>query len=197
MKYLKRLGLTALAVMAVMAVVGAGTASATELYSGATTLGSGTAIKGSLSGTATLTTTEGTVLNTCAGGEVNGKTTNNGSATETDKETLSALTWTLCTDPTVTLKLGGLEIHWTSSRNGTVTAGAGSEVTIDTTIFGSCVFTIPTGADVGTLTGSTTTNAVFDIDAVASRVSGLCPSTTKWVGTYKITSPSPLHVTAS
>jgi|SRR5690349_2522323 len=197
MKYLKMLGLAALAAMAVMAFISAGTASATEVYSGATTLKSGTELKSSLSGSATLTTTEGTVLDTCAGGEVNGKSSNNGSATETVKYIIILIHWTECIEPTLTIKVGTLEIHWTSGLNGTVTAGTASEVTVNTTIFGSCVFTIPTGGTIGTLTGSTSGNATFDVNATATRVSGLCPSTTKWVGTYKVTSPSPLHVTAS
>jgi hypothetical protein len=196
MKHMKIVGLVAVAAMALMAF--ASSASATELYSGATTLGSGTVIKASLTGTATLTTTEGTVLDTCSGGEVNGKTTNGGGAAATVTGNITALTWTNCTEPTVTTKLGGLEIHHiTGTKDGTLTAGAGSEVTVQTTIFGSCVFTIPTGGDIGRLTGSTTTTATFDINAVATRVSGLCPSTTRWVGTYTVTTPSPLHVTAS
>jgi len=199
MKYLKPLASTA--VIGVTMLVAVASASATGLYSGATGLGAGTTITASLSGTATLTTTEGTVLDTCSGGEVKGKTSNAGGATETVKGNIEALTWTNCTEPTTTLSKGGLEIHYTSGLNGTVTAissnfGAASEVTVNTTIFGSCVFTIATGGTIGTLTGSTTTNAMFDINAVATRKSGLCPSSAKWVGTYKVTSPNPLHVTA-
>jgi|SRR5690349_19527379 len=202
MKHLKTMGLAALAAIAVLAFLTAGTASATELYSGATTLKSGTAIKASLSGSATLTTTEGTVLDTCAGGEVNGNSTNNGGPDVPVKGAITALTWTNCTEPTKTLRLANLEIYWTSGLNGTVVAannseGKSTEVTVNTTFFGSCVFTMPDGKIIGTLTGSTTTNATFDINATANRVSGLCPSTAKWVGTYKVTSPSPLHVTAS
>jgi len=203
MKYVKILGLAALAAMAVMAFVGAGTASATELYSGATTLKAGTEIQATLSGTALLQTTDGIELDTCTGGEVKGKTTNTGSSTETVKGNIEALTWTNCTEPTSTIAKGGLEIHWTSGLNGTVTSianpvtGEVSEVTVNTTIFGSCIFTIATGSIIGTLTGSTTTNATFDINAIATRKSGLCPNSAKWNGTYKVTKPLPLHVTTS
>jgi hypothetical protein len=198
MRCFKRFGLIAVVSMGVM-VSTASPASATHLWSKSWEgwtyiLAPASQIKASLSGTATLTTTEGTVLDTCSGGEVNGSTTNSGSATETVKGNITALTWTNCTEPTATTKLGGLEIHYTSGLNGTLTAGAASEVTVNTTFFGSCVFTIPTGGTIGTLTGSTSTNATFDINAVAKRVSGLCPETTRWVGTYKVTSPSPLWV---
>jgi hypothetical protein len=197
MKHLKMFGLAAMAAMALLGLVAA-SASATALYSGATKLGAGTEIKSSLTGTATLTTTEGTVLDTCAGGEVNGKTSNAGGAAETVKGKVekTGVTWSSCTFTTDTLEGGELEIHWTSLLKGLL-KGIRFKVTINTGIFGSCVFTLGTGTTLGELTGSTTTNAVMDINAVATRESGLCPSTAKWVGTYKVTSPSPLHVTAS
>jgi hypothetical protein len=197
MKHVKMFGLAAMAAMALMGLVAA-SASATALYNGATKLGAGTEIKSTLSGTATLTTTEGTVLDTCAGGEVKGKTSNAGGAAETVKGSVAAsgVTWSSCTFTTDTLAGGELEIHYTSGLNGTLT-GTGFEVTINTGLFGSCIFTLGTGTTLGTLTGSTTTNATMDINAIATRKSGLCPSTAKWVGTYKVTSPSPLHVTAS
>jgi len=198
MKHLKVFGLAAVAAMALMAFVGASTASATALYSGATKLGAGTVIEASLTGgTATLTTTEGTVLDTCTGGGVTGKTSNAGGAAETVKGTISALTWSGCTEPTTTLKTGGLEIHYTSGLNGTLTSTGGTEVTISTTIFGSCVFTIGAGGTIGTLTGSTTSNAVLHVNATATRLSGLCPASAKWAGTYTVTNPKTLHVTAS
>ena len=200
MKYIKMLGLAAVAAMALMAFVGVGTASATELYSGATTLKSGTEIDASLTGTAAkLTTTEGAILDECAGGTVKGKTTNNGSTTETVKGSVAKtdLTWTSCTRPTETLAGGTLEVHWTSGVNGTVTA-SGFEVTVNTQFFGSCVFTVAAGTSLGTLTGSTSSNAVLDVNTVASLKSGaICPTTARWVGTYTVTSPKPLHVTTS
>jgi hypothetical protein len=197
MKYVKMLGLAALAAMAVMALVGAGTASATTLDCAGVHCNVGTVIDASLSGSAKLTTTEGTVLDTCTGGTVKGVTTTTGSATETVQGNIEELTWGPCTEPTTTIAKGTLEIHWTSGLNGTLTAGSvPSEVTVQTTIFGSCIFTIAAGGDIGTVTGTTSGDAVFHINAVASRKSGFCPSTTKWEGTYIVTSPTPLAVTA-
>jgi len=204
MKYLKTLGLAALAAMAVMAFVGAGTASATELYSGATTLKAGTTIDASLTGSATLTTTEGTVLNTCKAGTIKGKITNPGSSTSTVTIGLEEFFFKECTEENITVSIGGLEVHHiTGTRNGLVTSiphpdtGAFTEVTIQTTIFGSCVFTFANGGTVGTITGTTSGNATFHINAVATRKSGLCPASAKWVATFLVTQPVPLHVTTS
>ena len=199
MKYVKMLGLAAVAAMALMAFVGAGTASATEIYKGAETLKSGTVIDASLSGTATLTTTEGTLLDTCTAGTVKGTTTNNGGGAGVAVEGhITELTWTNCTEPTSTTAKGTLKINFTSGKNGTVVAGStATEVSVNTTIFGTCVFSISSGGTIGTLTGSTTGNATFDINANATRKTGLCPSSAVWTGTYIVTSPSPFHVTGS
>ena len=99
MKHLKMLGLAAMAIAALFAFTAA-SASATELYSGATTLKAGTTITTSLSGgTATLTTTGGTLLDTCTGGGVSGETTNTGAAgvNVTGNVLKSGVTWTGCT----------------------------------------------------------------------------------------------------
>jgi len=197
MRYLKMLGVVAVATMAL--AVFAGTALATELYSGATTLKAGTSINATLSGTNTLTSTEGTILDTCTGGELAGKTTNSGSSTETVKIVLEAtkITWGGCTNVTSTLQGAEVEWHWLSALlHGTLTI-KGLSITIQIPPFGTCVFTDGTGTTLGTLTGSTTGNAVLDVNAVLTKSSGLCASTAKWTGTYKVTSPTPLHVTAS
>jgi len=197
MKHLKMLGLAAMAAMALMAFVGVGAASATVLESGSTKLPAGTDITASLSGSAALTTTDGTLLDTCTGGGISGKTTNGGGSSSTVNGSVATtgLTWTNCTRTTSTIAGGTLEVHYTSGINGTVTA-SGFEVTVETGIFGSCVFTV-SNTNLGTLTGSTTTNAVLDVNTVVTRKSGICPASEKWVGTYKVTQPVPLAVTAS
>jgi hypothetical protein len=197
MSYLRRFGLAVLLALVVSAVLGVGSASATALYSGATKLGAGTTVKSSLAGTSTLTTTEGTVLDTCAGGESSGSTSNAGGAAETIKITILTIEERVCTFHTTwIISHIAWEIHWTSGLNGTLT-GSGGELTINTGLFGSCVFTLGTGTTLGTVTGSTTGNATIDLNSILTRKTGLCPATAKWVGTWKITSPSLLHVTAS
>jgi hypothetical protein len=196
MKYLKNLAIAAVAVMALMAMV-ASSASATALYSGGTKLSAGTEIHVSLTaGTSSgLTTTEGTLLNTCTDSTLKGVVTSAGSATSTAVWKVEAFTWGSCKQTFDTLEAGDLEIHWSSAFNGVLT-GKGFKITAFTP-FGSCVWTFGAGTTLGTVTGSTTSNATLDINAVVTRETGLCPSSTKWVASYSVTSPKPLHVTAS
>jgi hypothetical protein len=199
MKYLKTLRLATLAAMAVMAFIGAGTASATELYSGATTLKVGTVIDATLTGSISLTTTEGTILDTCTGGTVKTSITSTGSSTGTGKTKTEAVTWSGCSEPTTTIALGsGGEIHWISgTHNGTMTSLGGREVTVNTTIFGSCVYAVEAGKSEADVHGTTLNNGKMAVDSIAMRKSGLCPSSARWIGTYEITSPSPLNVASS
>src|SRR6478735_7785101 len=105
---------TIFAVTAVMlAILGAGSASATVLCSESetecTSYGKGAAIDASLTGTTTFSTTS-----------------------ETDNETIEELIWGSCTNTTTTINKGELEIHWISSTsNGTVT-GKSISVTLNT-----------------------------------------------------------------
>jgi hypothetical protein len=197
MKYLKILGLAAVAAMALMAF--AGTASATELYSGATTLGKGTLIKASLEGSSVLSSGE-TVLNTCTGGQFTSEITNPGSATTTTSGPNITIDFENCANPVHTIKTGTLEVHHIAGTdNGTVTA-SGAE--IGNTIFGTnCVYASNTGLHLGTLTGATKAgeDAILHVDATVSEVGGrfLCPDTATWTATFRVTSPTPLHVAAS
>jgi hypothetical protein len=205
MKHLKMLGLAAVALAAMMAYTAA-SASATELYSGATTQGVGTKIVSSLSGTASLTTTGGTVLDTCTGGTVTGEITAAGSATSTTIGTVatSGVTWSGCTKTTDTLEGGELEIHWIAgTHNGTVT-GKKFKVTVvvSESFGGTCSYTLGTSTHLGTLIGTTTapSQATLAINAVVNGAAGnsfLCPSDTKWVANYTVTSPVPLAVKES
>jgi hypothetical protein len=218
MKYLKMLGLAAVAAMALMAFVGAGTASATVLCKTQLTTGcaasgwdypAGTTIDATLkspTSTATLETTGGTTLDTCTGSTVHGKTETTGSSTTTVSGKLTSelnaegdpkgLTWSGCTVPTTTLAAGSLEIHWISGTdNGTLTA-SGAEVTVNTGFFGACVYGTGTGKDLGTLLGgSPATLAISTNVTLTKNESGLCPSETKWTATYEVTTPKPLFVT--
>jgi hypothetical protein len=198
MKQMKMLGLVVVVALALTSYVGVGTAGATALYSGATKLGAGTELEGTLTATLTVTTTDGTTLVTCTAGGLSATTSNGGGAAETVKATVAAsgISFGNCTTLVKTLQGGAIEFHSTSGLNGTVTA-SGIEFTINTTLFGSCVFAFGTGTTLGTFTGSTTGSGVFDFNAIVTRVSGLCPASAKMVTTYKTTKPSPVHITAS
>jgi hypothetical protein len=197
MKYVKILGLAAVAAAALMAFVGAGTASATVLCSTTTTpcnsvVPNGTKIGFSLEpgAAAVLTETGGEPLDTCE------KSTVTGELTSSNTGPISTLDWEGCTWTTTTIALGKLEITGplTGTSNGTVKSDAEIKVTISIPFFGSCVYGVAAGVSLGTLTEGKP--ATFDPGAVASKLSGssiTCPATANWKaqnGGYIATEPA-------
>jgi len=200
MKYLKMLGLAAVAAMALTAFLGAGSASAQTLWtyttpSANTGIATGTELVSTLeTGTsALLQDTLGGVNDTCTGSEVKGAISTN---TTTDAGgAISALTFTGCSHTTTVLAKGELELkNIAGTTNGTVIS-KGARVTVKSTIFGvSCVANTGTGTTIGTLTGakSHTANATMDINGVITLENGCGDST--WTGSYLVTSPAGLTV---
>ena len=194
MKYLKMLGLAAIAAAALMVI--AGPASATTLTSPANTkLGVGAEIKAS--------TPAGThaVLDSPIGkiecnGSVAGKITNAGGGTPTVsvEGSLSTLSFTGCTTATVhVLKNGTLKITSSGGGKGALVSN-GAEVTVET--FGlHCIYATSNTA-IGTVTGGSP--ATLAISATIPRTGGksgaFCGSTAPWTGSYTVTSPNPLLV---
>jgi len=202
MKYVKILGLAAVAAMAMMAFASGASAASlytTEPVGTVKTLPAGTTITSSLTGgTAKLEDTKGNVLDTCTGGGVTGKTTNGGGEGISVKGSVAkeGVTWTGCTVPTSTTEGGELEIaHITGTTSGTVT-GKAFKVSINTILFGTCVYTLGAGTHLGTLAGSESGTASLVIKAVVTKVSGICESTGIWNATYTVTKPDPLWVEA-
>jgi hypothetical protein len=196
MKHVKMLGLAAVAAAALMAFIGAGTASA-RLCSTATNPCSSpwatpTAMEFSLkSGTsAKLTTTEGSTLDTCTASTVSGSLTSNSAGSTTSTGTISSITWGGCTVTTDTIKPGALQVHAEGGGAGTVTADATIEVTVN--VFSSCNYGVNSGTSLGTISEGTGSAAVFTANAVAKKLNGgfLCPETTKWVAEYVLEKPS-------
>ena len=210
MKYLKMVGLAAVAAAALMAVVGAGTASATELCSTNTTpctgtkYGTGTTLKASLvTGTeAVLSTNLDTVK--CAASTVEGKTTSAGGsgATVVKGEIVSpsGLTFTSCKDSfgnTCEVKAVNLPYNAEVSGSGeaaelvvTSTAGAGATVKCGSII--NCTFTTKSAS---LAVKGLATPPVASAEGISlARTGGLCPSTSTWTAKYQITTPSPLKV---
>ena len=206
MKYLKILGLAAVAAMALTAFLGAGTASATNLYqfhtpSANTKLAIGTTIVASLKpGTSALLKDTGGLANdTCTTSELHG---------HLDKDTTSpvpvpaqgritSLTFGMCSHTTTVLAPGELEIkNISGTTNGTVIS-RNARVTIKSTVFGiSCTANTGAGTTVGTLQGSksTTEHAEMTINGVITLENGCGDST--WSGTYIITTPTGVTVEA-
>jgi hypothetical protein len=209
MKYLKMLALAAVAAGALMAFIGASTASAAVICS--TTADpcpagqkwpAETHIKFTAIGSLLLKETgaSGNTLDTCTGGTVAGKLTNAGGAGVTATGPVETLTWSGCSLPTNTLVKGKLEVKKIAgTSNGTIVADGEFQVTINTVFFGSCIYGVTSGNSLGDLTegkGQTATEggepAIFHANAVAERFSGsnvVCPETSNWTGTYQLTEP--------
>ena len=196
MKYLKMLGLAAIAAMALLAFVGAGTASATTLeVKGVKQTGS-VAIKASLkAGTsAILKDKNGTTNDTCTGSTVEGSTTVTTGTAVSGPINKGGLTFTGCSHTTHVLKEkeGTLKVEWTSGTNGKVIS-SGAEVTVVSTVFGaSAVCKTGAGTEVGTLTGVAAGQATMHINATTLDCGIL--GTSSWTGTYVVTSPEGLGV---
>ncbi len=200
MKILKLAALAAITAAAFASVVT--TASATTINnSEGTILGSGTTIVSEAEGTTILHPPIGDIE--CSASKVEGKTSNEGSATETVKGGIETLTFAGCNATVTVLKKGELEIHTKTEdpdNNGTLTS-TGAEVTVEFKGF-HCIFST-NATDIGTLTGSKTTggNATLDIEATIPRTGGrsgaFCGSPAQWTGSYKVTNPSTLNVDGS
>jgi hypothetical protein len=206
MKYLKALGLAAVAAMVVTAFLGAGSASATVLCKTALQEGcaasgwdysAGTEIDISLVFTTSTRGTGGELLDTCTEGTNKGSTTNTGSSNETVDWNLTEFRSSNCTTTTDTVSNGSLEVHWISGgTNGTVTV-KGTQATKQLSGV-SCLYGPPAGGTtLGTLEGGS--EPKLHVEAVLPKLSGsfICAPDVVWNGSYVVTSPQPLYVSAS
>jgi hypothetical protein len=207
MTSLKMMGLAAVAAAALMALVGASSASAAVLCKTNTNpcgskWAAGTNLEFSLkSGTsATWKGTAGEQLKTCTNAKLTAQMSNTGSATEPVKLKVSEDSWTSCTVATTTLKLGEIEItNITGTTNGTVVL-KGAEFTTNDFFFGDCSYGTATGGtDLGTLTSSSIGDSVIDVNAQLLPVGGACCPDVVWQESFTITSPkeTPLFVEPS
>jgi hypothetical protein len=184
MKYMKILGLAAMALAALMAM--AGTASATTLTSPAGTTYTST-IKAENEGPVTLTSAFGgfgTV--TCNKSTVEGKVEKHGAGVNVSGN-IGKLTFTECNREVTVLSTGSLEVN----SSGALT-GKNQTILIHTAI-GPCHFTTAsTGTSLGTVTTTATTgsNATLDIKAT---IPSPCGNGT-WEGSYKVTAPNPFYL---
>ena len=197
MKYLKMLGLAAVAAMALMAFVGAGTASAnelcTKLENPCAAANRITKVEASLiGGTSKLEDTEKNVLDTCTGGGVKITNIKQGGGVDpiTGEVPKEDLTWTGCIFTTDTVANGTADAT-AASGGGTTLTATGSQVTINTILFGSCVYGVGTGLDLGTVANGGTELVV---NKTVKKVSGaICPETAVWNATYKITNHNAVY----
>jgi hypothetical protein len=209
MKYLKMLGLAAIAAAALTAILGAGTASATKLCENNQTANctSHVAEKSTLKFTAEdsvkLLGPFSIVIDTCTESTVEGPTTSTGGGEGVAVTgTVNTLTFGNCTRTTTVGKGGTLSIqHIAGTDNGTVTS-SGAEVTVHNVPVGfeskTCIYATAE-TDLGTLTGLISGGKIaaptFDISATINSTNG-CPSGT-WSGHYLYTGSTPFIVSTS
>lgn len=209
MKYVKMLGLAAVAAMALAAFAGAGTASATELCStntspcSGTKYLSGTKVAASLKTGTTAVLTAGFGSVSCTKSSMAGSTSTNGSATETVKGSITSLTFEGCTGPfgesCTNPKAEGLpyaaEIHATGGGNGTLTV-SGAKVVVECGFTVNCRFSVATASLTVTGGNPNATAAASKIALTPESIPGHenCPTSATWTATYTVTAPSPLFV---
>jgi len=210
MKYVKMLGLAAVAAAALMAFVGAGTASATVLCSTntnpctGTKYAAGTEIKSNLKAGTEAVLTAGFATVKCTESNVNGKVTSaGGGAGVAVAGSISLLTFDSCNCAVTVLKNGELEVQSTATNgNGSLT-GKNSSVTINCSGV-SCIFgTAAAGTPIGTVTGGgpATLKAEAKLPYITGDASNftctLGSGTGTWNASYEATAPNPLFVEGS
>ncbi|HEX5984055.1 MAG TPA: hypothetical protein VFY69_07615 [Solirubrobacterales bacterium] len=207
MKYIKMLGLLALAASALMVLAGTASAKLTEAAGDEVEAGD------AIHAVAVNTSLDGAVNIECAESTVSGEFTENGGTTATT----NTLTFTECNKDTVTLvKTGSLTIE----SNGTVkSTGAEVTVQIHRTVFGfpvttHCVYA-SSGTAIGTLEESSTVvkevhnpgmeneektfGGTAKINIASSGLGqiptdGACGENSQWTGSYTVTTPDYLDV---
>ena len=190
MKYIKMLGLAAVAAAALMAFMGVGTASATTL-----TDGSGnhpTAISAENGEDVILHPPIGSIE--CSHSTVSGSASTGGTG-ETVSGAISTLTFSSCNATVTVLKNGSLEIHGQAGNKGVLTSN-GAEVTVE--FFGfHCIFST-SNTTIGTVTGGTPAKLAIDADIprTGGRSGAFCGSEAEWTGSYEVTSPSTVNIDA-
>lgn len=128
---------------------------------------------------ATFETTKGETLDTCTGSTLGSSTASQGGGAPV-VEKIEELTWEGCTFATKTISNGELTIEEIGeTTNGTVKI-KGTEITINTVLFGSCVYGSTSSIDIGTLEGGT--EADIEINGVLPKKSGGagCPAELRW-----------------
>jgi hypothetical protein len=198
MKNLETLALALVAAIALMALTGAGNASAaTTLEENGKAKSSSVSLEISLrTGTSLIVKdTNNIPVTTCTGSLIKASTAPPYHSS-TVTAPVSGLTFTGCAHTTHVLKPGTLHFAHTSGTHGTISS-SGAEVTIQSTVFGaSCVAKTGTGTSIGTLTGATTLSepgphALIHINGVLPM--GLCGDAV-WTNTYLVTSPTDLGI---
>lgn len=205
MKYIKAVGLTAAAAVALMAFAGASVASASMgvLCKNNTTpemcsepYGAGTVIKLDGADIKFSNPTFGTIT-TCGEVILEGEVENTGSTTETAKGPKTSVRFSQCTCALNTIKTGEWSIeHIPGTANGYFYS-AGTEVTLEGCLGLHCIYGPgATPIKLGEVISGNPAkfNEKATIAHIGGRSGAFCPSTGEWSGAYTINKPSPLYV---
>lgn len=220
MKYVKMLGLAAIAAAALMAFVGASSASATVLCQENPIAKEGektgttcpatkaypkeTEIHAVLdpgTGNAKLVTAFKTIE--CSESTVKGKTSNEGGLNEKGEDepvtgNVETLTFGGCNCEVKVLSGGTLSVSWISGTHNGTLKSSNAEVTTfcEKTLFGNvhCIYRT-SATDIGVLTGGNP--ATMDIEKSnipRLETNAICSEQAEWSAKYEVTSPKPLYV---
>jgi len=198
MKFVKMLGLAAVAVTAILAFVGTSTSSADvmctillspcpEIYTVKKVAKISIQKKAASS---RMENTSGTTITTCTGGEAGTGEVKQGKGIPITGE-IAEFTWSGCTSTTDTVKLGSIEIKEISGTGEGTVILKSTEFTVVT--FGvSCTYGAGTGTDIGTLASVTEPEeeALLTVNAVLNKTAGsfLCPQDVRWKEVRVLTS---------
>ena len=209
MRHLKLFSLAVVVAMAVIALGGAGTSSATVLCTSSlspcppeskvTTTFDNAVVADIKSGTSMeLRETSSKIFATCTGGTLTFNVSKTGSATETSVLAVTGgEAWKGCAiTPRAT---GSLEIHHVAGTQKGIVTATGVEVTVGTGL-GDCTYTTGTAQEMGVLTPSGMGElAILKVEALLSwKSGGFCfGQDFLWLAEMMITQPKPLYVAAS
>lgn len=202
MKHVKMLGLCLAGVMAAMALLGAGTASASKLCSenkspcpAGSTIKSGTALKAQLvPGTKSVFVAGLTVE--CSESTIEGKTTSEGGAGVAVKGEITSVVWSSCKSGSTSCTASALGTPWTTEVTG---SGGSGTMTVSKAAGKFNCGGLICEYEASTLSTAATGGnpAVIKAEKASFKKKGgsfLCPGTSTWTSEYEITTPKPLFV---
>jgi hypothetical protein len=195
MRYLKILGLAVAAVTAMIAIGGAGSASATVFCKENATpcpaekkWGAGVEFSSSLE-SAQAVIKAGVVEVRCSTSTMAGTISNAGGESASVIVKLETFSFGNCNCPVTTLKAGSVSAAWTpGTMNGGLTT-ANTELTFN--CMGHCVYG---EGPLGALTGGAM--ATIDVEGTMKKISGpgTCPASAAIEADYTVNAPAPLYV---
>jgi hypothetical protein len=202
MKHLKILGVAIAAAVAMLVILGAGSASGTVLCTETTTPcpsnrdePQGTVVDAHLVGTAVWETSgpSPTILDTCTSGTLKFETLNTGSALGTVRARIKEMAFSNCTKFEKLINLGSIELHHIENTDNATWVETETELTMEAFSGVSCTYGPGAGTDLGAVKGGV--EPVININGALSKTTGgfLCPTSIQWTANFQVTSPTPLY----